>query len=72
MDSLVDIAVSATSACVSGSVSHVLQALGRDAALAANSIRITLGRFNTEEEIDYAAAYLRQKIEEYRAGRRAA
>jgi cysteine desulfurase len=72
MDSLVDIAVSATSACDSGSVSHVLQALGRDAALAANSIRITLGRFNTEEEIDYAAAYLRQKIEEYRAGRRAA
>jgi cysteine desulfurase len=72
MASLADIAVSATAACDSGSVSHVLQALGRDAALAGNSIRLTVGRFNTEEEIDYAAAYLRQKIEDCRGGRRAA
>ena len=72
MASLTDIAVSATAACDSGGVSHVLQALGRDAALAGNSIRITVGRFNTEEEIAYTAAYLRQKIEDCRAGRHAA
>ena len=63
--SLDDIAVSSASACVTGgSVSHVLQALGNDSQLAGNSIRITVGRFNTEEEIDYALAYLKRKIEE--------
>jgi cysteine desulfurase len=50
-------------------VSHVLQALGSDAAMAGNSIRITIGRFNTVEEIDWAADYLRRKIEDCRAGR---
>jgi cysteine desulfurase len=50
-------------------VSHVLQALGADAGVAGNSIRITVGRFNTVEEIDWAAAYLRRKIEDCRAGR---
>jgi cysteine desulfurase len=61
---LTDIAVSSTSACSSGggSVSHVLQALGNDAQLAGNSIRITVGRFNTEEEIDFALAYLKRRI----------
>ncbi|MGV3627969.1 MAG: aminotransferase class V-fold PLP-dependent enzyme [Betaproteobacteria bacterium] len=72
-DSLVttlsDIAVSSTSACSTGGVSHVLQALGTDAAMAGNSIRITVGRFNTVEEIDWAADYLRRKIEDCRAGR---
>ena len=69
--SLTDIAVSSTSACSSGSAmpSHVLQALGADASAAGNSIRITVGRFNTQAEIDYAIAYLRQKIEDCRAGR---
>lgn len=69
--SLTDIAVSSTSACSSGSAmpSHVLQALGADSLAAGNSIRITVGRFNTEAEIDYAVAYLRQKIEDCRAGR---
>jgi len=66
---LTDIAVSSTSACSTGGVSHVLQALGSDAATAGNSIRITVGRFNTAEEIDWAAAYLRQKIDDCRAGR---
>lgn len=66
---LTDIAVSSTSACSSGGVSHVLQALGSDAAMAGNSIRITVGRFNTTEEIDWAADYLRGKIEDCRAGR---
>jgi cysteine desulfurase len=66
--SLTDIAVSSTSACSSGggSVSHVLQALGNDTQLAGNSIRITVGRFNTEEEIDFALAYLQRKIAECR------
>jgi cysteine desulfurase len=45
----------------------VLQALGNDAQLAGNSIRITVGRFNTEEEIDFALAYLKRKIAECRA-----
>jgi cysteine desulfurase len=71
LSSLTDIAVSSTSACSAGSAlpSHVLQALGADSAAAGNSIRITVGRFNTEEEIDYAVSYLRQKIEDCRAGR---
>jgi cysteine desulfurase len=72
-DSLVttlsDIAVSSTSACSTGGVSHVLQALGSDDGIAGNSIRITIGRFNTVEEIDWAADYLRKKIEDCRAGR---
>jgi cysteine desulfurase len=67
--SLEDIAVSSTSACSSGggSVSHVLQALGNDTQLAGNSIRITVGRFNTGEEIDFALDYLTRKIVECRA-----
>lgn len=64
--SLTDIAVSSTSACSSGGVSHVLQALGSDTQLAGNSIRITVGRFNTEEEIDFALDYLRRRIAECR------
>ncbi len=66
--SLTEIAVSSTSACSSagGAVSHVLQALGRDQQLAGNSIRITVGRFNTEEEIDFALDYLTRKIAECR------
>jgi cysteine desulfurase len=66
---LTDIAVSSTSACSTGGVSHVLQALGSDAGIAGNSIRITVGRFNTVEEIDWAADYLFKKIEDCRAGR---
>ena len=65
--SLTDIAVSSTSACSSGGVSHVLQALGNDVQLAGNSIRLTVGRFNTEEEIDFALDYLKRKIAECRA-----
>ena len=66
--SLTQIAVSSTSACSSGggSVSHVLQALGSDPQLAGNSIRITVGRFNTAEEIDFALDYLVRKIAECR------
>jgi cysteine desulfurase len=66
--SLADIAVSSTSACSAGGglPSHVLQALGRDGG---NALRITVGRFNTEAEIDFAVRYLRQKIEDCRAGK---
>ena len=66
---LTDIAVSSTSACSTCGVSHVLQALGSDDDIAGNSIRISVGRFNTLEEIDWAADYLRKKIEDCRAGR---
>jgi cysteine desulfurase len=69
--SLTDIAVSSTSACSSGSAmpSHVLQALG---AQGASTLRLTVGRFNTEAEIDHAVRHLRDKLEECRAGKRAA
>ena len=46
--------------------SHVLQAIG---AAAASTLRLTVGRFNTEAEIDYAIAHLREKIAECRARR---
>jgi cysteine desulfurase len=65
--SLTDIAVSSTSACSSGaaSPSHVLAALGSPVG---SALRITVGRFNTEAEIDYAIDYLCGKIEDCRSG----
>ena len=59
-----DLAVSSGSACTSASLepSYVLRALGREDELAHSSIRFTLGRFNTEEEIDYAVKLLHEKI----------
>jgi len=63
-----DIAVSSGSACTSASLepSYVLRALGRNDELAHSSIRITLGRFTTEEEVDYAAQLIRRKVEKLR------
>jgi cysteine desulfurase len=63
-----DIAVSSGSACTSASLepSYVLRALGRNDELAHSSIRITLGRFTTEEEVNYAAGLIRRKVEKLR------
>src|SRR5688500_11994092 len=63
-----DLAVSSGSACTSASLepSYVLRALGRSDELAHSSVRITLGRFTTEEEVKYAAQLLRKKVEKLR------
>jgi len=65
---LKDIAVSSGSACTSASLepSYVLRALGRNDELAHSSIRFTLGRFTTQEEVDYAAALVKEKVAKLR------
>jgi cysteine desulfurase len=63
-----DVAVSSGSACTSASLaaSHVLRAIGVDDDLAHSSIRFGLGRFNTEEEVDYAAARVVETVRKLR------
>jgi len=59
-----DLAVSSGSACTSASLepSHVLRALGRSDELAHSSLRITLGRYTTAQDIDFAVALLKDKV----------
>jgi len=62
------IAVSSGSACTSASLepSYVLRALGRSDELAHSSLRMTIGRFTTEEEIDYVIATLKDRVAKLR------
>jgi cysteine desulfurase len=61
---LKELAVSSGSACTSASLepSYVLRALGRNDELAHSSIRFSLGRFTTEEEIDFAIEKINDNI----------
>ena len=62
------LAVSSGSACTSASLepSYVLRALGRSDELAHSSLRMTIGRFTTEEEIDYAISTLKDRVAKLR------
>lgn len=63
IESLADLAISSGSACTSGNLepSHVLQAMGVNESLARSAIRFSLGRFTTEEELEYVIQYLCEK-----------
>jgi cysteine desulfurase len=65
---LKDIAISSGSACTSASLepSYVLRALGRNDELAHSSIRFTIGRFTTEEEVDFTVKLVKEKIAKLR------
>jgi cysteine desulfurase len=62
------VAVSSGSACTSASLepSYVLRALGRSDELAHSSLRMTIGRYTTEEEIDYTIATLKDRVAKLR------
>jgi len=68
MMALRDLAVSSGSACTSASLepSYVLRALGRNDELAHSSIRFTIGRYTTLEEIDYAVGLVRNAVQKLR------
>ena len=65
---LKDLAVSSGSACTSASLepSYVLRALGREDELAHSSLRFTLGRFSTGDEVDYAVSKIGEQVERLR------
>ncbi|MAV75361.1 MAG: IscS subfamily cysteine desulfurase [Cellvibrionales bacterium] len=66
---LKDLAISSGSACTSASLepSYVLRALGRSDELAHSSLRFSVGRFTTEEEVDHAIVQVRAAVEKLRA-----
>jgi cysteine desulfurase len=68
MMAIKDVAVSSGSACTSASLepSYVLRALGVEEELAHSSIRFCLGKFNTEEEVDYVADLVIRQVERLR------
>jgi cysteine desulfurase len=68
MMAIKDVAVSSGSACTSASLepSYVLRAMGLDEELAHSSIRFGLGRFNTQEEVDYVAKLMIDKVKRLR------
>ena len=63
-----DMAVSSGSACTSASLepSYVLRALGRSDELAHSSLRISIGKYTTEEEIDYSVSLIREAVAKLR------
>ena len=65
---LKDLAISSGSACTSASLepSYVLRALGREDELAHSSLRFTLGRFSTGDEVDYAVSKIGEQVERLR------
>lgn len=66
---LKEVAVSSGSACTSASLepSYVLRAMGLNDELAHSSLRITIGRFTTREEVDYVVDRIRENVERLRA-----
>jgi cysteine desulfurase len=68
MMAIKDVAVSSGSACTSASLepSYVLRSMGLDEDMAHSSIRFGLGRFNTEEEVDYVAELVIAKVKRLR------
>lgn len=68
MTSLTEIAVSSGSACTTADPepSHVLRAMGRSDRLTRASLRLGIGRFNTQEEVDFAGSHVAAQIERLR------
>ncbi len=68
MMSLKDLAMSSGSACTSASLepSYVLRALGRSDELAHSSLRLSMGRFSTVEDVDYAIGRIRTAVDKLR------